>query len=1049
MHFASDKALLSALQRSKKPITILVGSPISASEGNSNRGVSTVSEIVQMIEDLLAKEGLFEQYQEVVRSTNTTEKYQEGFSFVKDYINQDEVNGIIKKAVLNAYDNKNETWHIPRGLDSLCQIVSSRLLNITSIITTNFDPLIEEGLKKYKVLPLATILHSDGGLNNYSHDIPNSIPVIHLHGFWEGADTLHTPKQLTAKRPQLKSSLLHLLRDTTLVVIAYGGWDDIFIESLQEITFDNNANTDVIWAFFENNEDIVNRKYEKLLHGVRSIHQRGRFRPYYGIECNEFFDTLKCNLTPILKTYDTSKQLVPAPLQKNTFDTVTTEIKKALIEGVESGTSPFEQMSLKKYPAHKNIRLVEQSQFSDDIKVSRVVSLVADWGMERNGFLYSLKENPSSPLHLRSIFNINIEGCKNIDDVDNKFKERFGHGLNTFVVMAAERKDIVILFEEVTLLDRGSWLDDYYKLINVLLDFIPEVLIINSGDTTLANLEYPIISLKPLSEPDIKSFIIGHPDGDKDYLTPSYFDSIVRLSAGLPTRLNNVILQLKVSGIETLIEDEYDQRIDLDEFKDDDPIPARLKTSLLNYISEKDSTRHYSLLKVLSILQYGDTFSRLRKFSSKSPFTTSDFLDISNSGLISTSEKIVVLSERGVKEKEPIHVINPLVGIYIRQGIEREEYFSIVRKYLDITFGDKWITGDIKFNPSSLRYLQDVNKSGPGNAHILICAYLRYAVENDMRREVKATFNLALAFFQFLETNKRYKDLIFSATEIKALIKESSESIPLGRLHFSLSKGLRMLGYRMEAVDEMLLALEQPTLFKKDEIATCKLQIALAYANQPGHEAEATTYAKEVKKISKTDSSPYTHAELILAEHASDETKIPLLKRVLSKSERLGFKVIKSQAILAITKLQDKHEDNEKLYHSALINLNDTYSLYSVIIARNESLLNRNMIESITDSDVNTLCIAYSYFYTQRIDILLKKTHRILWAVFVDRKDNDSLVKMFRYSSFIWRLNNDSESEEKYANLLNIIELNITDSYIHDLIKYARVRIKILKKAFT
>lgn len=1045
MQLASDRALLSAITRSKKPITILVGSPISAAEGPDSKGVSTVSEIVQMIEEVLKEENLYEQYEEVLKAANTTERYQEGFNFIKDYISQDEVNSIIKKAVMNSFDIENEEWHIPRGLDSLCQIVSSGSLNITSILTTNFDPLIDEGLKKYGVIPLRTVLHTDGGINKFNNDIPKSIPVVYLHGFWENADTLHTPKQLTTKRPQLKASLLQLLRDTTLVVVAYGGWDDIFIEALQDITFDDNANTDVIWAFFENNEAIVDRKYNKLFNGVRNILQRGRFRPYYGIECNDFFDNLRTQLIPINALPDLPKISKSESSKKNIFDTVTAEIKKTL--GEENGNSPFEQMSLKRYPAHKSIRLVEQSQFADDIKISRVISIVADWGMERNGFLYSLKENQSNPLYLKNIYSINIEGCECIEDVDAKFKEKFGHGLHTFVVFAAERNDIAILFEEVTSLGEITWLNEYRKLINVLLDFIPDILIINSGDASLVNLEYPIISLKPLSEPDIKSFIMEHPDGDKDYLTQSYFDSIVRLSSGLPTRLNNIILQLKVSGIETLIEDEYDQRIDLDEFKDDDPIPVRLKESLLNYIIKKDSTRHYALLKVLSILQYGDTYSRLKRFNSKSPFTTSDFLDISNSGLITTSEKIIVLSERGIKEKEPVHVINPLVGIYIRQGIERDEYFTIVRKYLDLTFGDMWLAGDIKFNQSSLSYLQDVNKSGPGNAHILICAYLRYTVENDMRREIKSTFNLALAFFQFLEENKRYKDLVFSATEIKALIKESSETIPLGRLHFSLSKGLRMLGYRMEAVDEMLLALEQPSLFQKHEIANAKLQIALAYSNSPGHKAEAIAYAKEVKEISKTDSPSYTHAELILAEKSSNETRLQQLRRVLRKSERHGFNVIKSQAILEITKSQSEHEENEKLYRSALLKLNDTYSMYSVIIARNLSYLERNMVGSITDSDINILCIAYSYFYSQRLDIQLKNTHKILWAVFVDRGDNDSLVKMFRYSSFIWRLNNDYESEEKYADLLNIIELSITDSYLNDLIKYARVRIKILKEA--
>lgn len=1047
--FTSTKALLSAITKSKKPITILLGSPVSTSDSPNSPGVSSVSEIVGMIEDTIRKEELYEDFIDVVTSENSNERYQDGFDFIKNYLSQDVVNEIISRAVLKAYDKKTETWYIPRGLNALCKTISTGALNISNIITTNFDPLIEEGIKKHGMHPIKTIFQTDGSWNHSFDKLPNSVNVVHLHGFWEGSDTLHTPKQLTTKRPLLKSSLSQVLKNTTVLVIAYGGWDDVFLESLSDIAYDSNANVDVIWTFYENDELIVQKKYEKLLSNVKNITQRGRFRSYFGIECNDFLSELQ-SFTEEKKAIDLKETDSGSYNTKISFETVKSEIKSFIIgDDTQSNTVfPYEPMSLKRYPAHKNIRLVEQTQFSEEIKVHKVVSLSSEWGTERNGFIYSVTETPTSPLYKKQIYNINLVNCLSIDDVDNSFKERFGQGLQNFVMLAAEEENITLLLEEVSSLDEISWQIELLKLIDVLLDYIPNLMIIISGDNSLVHLNIPMISLKALTEPDIKTYIQEHPEGDNDYLTQACFDSIVRLSAGLPSRLNNILVQLKVSGIATLIEDEHNERIDFEEFNEDDPIPARLKESLLGFVNNKNDTKHYSLLKILSILQYGETFSRLRRFNSKSPFTTDDFLTLCNAGLINTSEKVTVLSDRGFTEKEPIHVIHPLVGIYIRQDIDQKEYFDIVKKYLDITFGDNWISGDIKFNQSSLRYLHDFNKSGPGNAHILICAYLRNAVENDARREIKATFNLALAFFKFLETNDRYRDLVFAATEVKALIKESSELIPLGRLHFSLAKGLRMLGHRKASVDEMLLALEQPSLFEKHELATCKLQIALAYSTEE-FDNDTIKYALEVKKISKSDSPQYTHAELILAEKSPLQNKITNLRKVQRKAERLGFNVIKSQALLAIAKLQEDNIENPKLYDSALRNLTDSYSVYNVIVHRNLYFLDHNLISEITDADVMTLCKAYSYFYTQRIDIQLKKTHRILWAVFVDRNDNDSLIKMFRYSSFIWRLNNDKESEERYAGLLSIIEMNLGDNYLTELIKYARVRIKILKKSMT
>lgn len=1034
----SSNALLSAIKRTNKPLSIVIGSPISFSSGIGMPGVSSVSEIVNMIEEKVNQENLIDDYNEVVTSDNTNERYQEGFDFIKNFINQDAVNEIIKKAVLNAYIEKESRWHIPEGLDNLCQIIAKKNIDVANIITTNFDPLISEGIKLHGAHPKLNIFHADGSMNTYSNDIPNSIPIVHLHGFWEGADTLHTPKQLTTRRPLLKSALSNIIKNTTVLVIAYGGWDDIFTEALNDIAYDNDANVDVMWAFFENDESIVNKKYEKLLNNVKNIYLRGRFRTYYGIECNAFLATLKKQF--FSRENENNKETC-----NTSAISIENEIKSNIL-GVNfsTKTSSFEAMSIKNYPTHKNIRLVEQVQFNDEIKLNNVISLVAEWGMERNGFIYSILDNQNSILHGKNIYNVDLQGCFSIDEIDNRFVERFNLSLQNFVMVAAEHSDFVILFEGVNSLDNSNWLKDFTKVLGVLKDYIKGLAIIISGDYSLVNLKYPIITLKSLSEPDIKTYITEHPEGDKDYLGQACFDSIVRLSGGLPSRLNSIIMELKIRGISTIIEDELNQRIEIDESDNDDPIPLNLKESLIRYISTKDDTRHYNLLKILSILQYGETYSRLRRFNIKAPFNTNDFLELSNSGLITTSEKVTVLTENGNTEKEPIHVIHPLVGIYIRQGIERNDYFSIVKKYLDISFGDNWIAGQIKFNQSSLRYLTDFNKSGPGNAHILICAFLRYSVEKDARREINSTFNLALAFFKFLEDNERYRDLIFSATEVKALMKESSEAIPLGRLHYSLSKGLRMLGHRKEARDEMLLALNYPTLFKKTEIASCKLEIALAYSTD-NLDADALKYAEEVKKHSKSNSSYYTQAELIIAERSAENVRINNIKKVQRKAERLGFSVIKSQAILAIASLQTDTL-NAKAYDSAIMNLNETYSFYNVIVHKNLNYINQNLVDYITDHDVITLCKAYSYFYTQRIDVQLNKTHQILWAVFVDRRDNTSLVRLFRYSSFIWRMNNDKASEEKYANLLNIIELNIEDSYLNELIKYARVRIKILNK---
>ena len=59
--------------------------------------------------------------------------------------------------------------------------------------------------------------------------------VVHFHGFWSEENTLHTPETLTRDRPLLAGNLQKLLQETVLVVIGYGGWNDVFTKTLLKV----------------------------------------------------------------------------------------------------------------------------------------------------------------------------------------------------------------------------------------------------------------------------------------------------------------------------------------------------------------------------------------------------------------------------------------------------------------------------------------------------------------------------------------------------------------------------------------------------------------------------------------------------------------------------------------------------------------------------------------------------------------------------------------------------------------------------------------------
>ena len=153
------------------------------------------------------------------------------------------------------------------------------------ILTTNFDPLIEVAIQKAGGTHCRTTLYSDGNLYQTR---ATGCHVIHLHGFWHGADTLHTPRQLNQPRPHLKDSLKSLLRDKLVVACAYGGWDDVLTECLMDVVRDLTEYPEVLWAFYPREASLSEPLRAQLGPGL----DRGRVNLYHGIDCNEFFPLL-------------------------------------------------------------------------------------------------------------------------------------------------------------------------------------------------------------------------------------------------------------------------------------------------------------------------------------------------------------------------------------------------------------------------------------------------------------------------------------------------------------------------------------------------------------------------------------------------------------------------------------------------------------------------------------------------------------------------------------------------------------------------------------
>ena len=299
--------LTAGIVGSDKQIVFVLGSALTAPPVDGARGVSGVNAIIDLIRAEFSPDQKLKFGQELAGAEN---RYQEAFRFLLSRRGPQAPNQVIRRAVssargdamtasssylLDTYTSEDACrgfeadiagWNLTPGVKALGQLAVSHPRRFgRTILTTNFDPLIGVAIAKAGGVSFRTIMHRDGNLSLTTGD---GTHIVHLHGYWYGSDTLHTPRQLNQPRPQLRSSLSHLLRNQIVVVLAYGGWDDAFTSALVEVVMDDNAYPEVIWCF----KDEVPTLRRQLLELLRPGLDRGRISFYGGVDCHDFLPSL-------------------------------------------------------------------------------------------------------------------------------------------------------------------------------------------------------------------------------------------------------------------------------------------------------------------------------------------------------------------------------------------------------------------------------------------------------------------------------------------------------------------------------------------------------------------------------------------------------------------------------------------------------------------------------------------------------------------------------------------------------------------------------------
>lgn len=297
---------LNAATAAEKPVTFLVGSPLSWDEDGGVPGIDAMLDLVRAEIKQHKPKAMCNLDAAIVKKSGAAE-YQAALRALHANIGQDAVNRVIRNAVRQARnpaapkpfedDGNPADWHLPAGTIQLAELVCRNAeYSPGPILTTNFDPLLSLAIRAVGGNVHRRIVDGEGVIGREAESEPGTRNVVHLHGYWRGSDTLHTPAQLVAGRVRLKASLQNLLRQKTLIVVAYAGWDDVFTKALVELIDDDETKLDVLWCFHEPDRETVRARYGDLIEKLQPAIVRGRFRAYGGIDCHAIFGEIAAEL---------------------------------------------------------------------------------------------------------------------------------------------------------------------------------------------------------------------------------------------------------------------------------------------------------------------------------------------------------------------------------------------------------------------------------------------------------------------------------------------------------------------------------------------------------------------------------------------------------------------------------------------------------------------------------------------------------------------------------------------------------------------------------
>jgi predicted MPP superfamily phosphohydrolase/tetratricopeptide (TPR) repeat protein len=684
-------------------------------------------------------------------------------------------------------------------------------------------------------------------------------------------------------------------------------------------------------------------------------------------------------------------------------------------------------------PSHDAIRESERVEFRKHLDADRAVWLLTDWGMASEGFLASIFRSSSVT---RKIYRVNFENAENSDDFLAEFVNQLGLSFSDLGNALALVGASVLVLDNISILPSSGTAESssVNEMVNALLDYAPDTQVVMIARTAPADHRFKTVQLKPLEEFEMADYIRNHRDGGEAQSQAQVVERLHRLSDGVPNHIDRLLRELQIMSLDELESEESDALLGADEGTGSD-VPRSLirAVSSVSNANEKYGKRSFRLLKILAVLQHGETLPNIKYFDSTEPLWPRNVEELRSLGLletvpISVHARVAPSAIAGGNASDGLPskllVVPRQVRDYVRTLLSDSDMRNIFLLSMDHYFGPAWKDGSYE-RPPILKARAPSQASRSSNNEL---STVRWMLKDAYRsRDLSlAARVLAVANYIFneLESQKRYRELVVSARDIVFVLETEGVGEDSYDVYYHYGEGLRMLGQTAESVEKIEKALSiAPERTTNKWRSHAHLALALAYETLSDN-SKIRFHAKKTMEYAEKENAEWNQASSILLTLDLDDGVAGARSKLQQLEDDLrnrGFDIVSNNIALELAR-RAKSSSEKKRYHERVLREGkgtDFFNRYKAIVFRGEELISENKIGGLSPADRHLLYEAYDYLFSQRMTGMFDRCTRVLWHMSASQRQVPMLLRLFRHSSFIWRIYGKNTLEESYIKELN------------------------------